>query len=652
MFKKLSPEQWQKIEERVAEAEKTKRQSQSASHELYRETGETKTKRQGIKKEAILERARRKRVAEKALESEEIFKREAEEILEPENSPELALIVLQRKNLVFALRKNLELDIARRELLIEEAQILSGIEGEPSSAELEALEEVRRELKKLEEQKQELLESSPEAYFGLHLKELKEYKRALERGNFIETPSIRRIVEEFVEAIEIGKYPFLHGHTGSGKTEFAKYISRKLTGKSALLFSGSKETTKAELVGHLTLKRGIMPQLDDLLVLIDKEIKKDEERYPDLSEKERGLRNDFIRDYVFEREKTGTEVQFEFGDVYRAMREGRPLIIDEFNMIPHSIWGRLNELLKLKPGDIVHVQEDGVEDFPVKDGFFFIFTGNLNQGDERYIERVDLDPAGLRRIHPIKYDYLPQYYPKNNNDSLSLEDHASPDNELFQLILAKVSDRNGNISLPKNSLQKLWRLAVLARVTQDLFAGRYPIESFYPKIAGQTLRAPYFLKKINLDLGRIDAIISSWKMRQDRDLDFYIWRYGIGEAVDEQDKAFLLQLFKITGGFFQEWKSNEDEVLAGREKEVIIKIPAARSAVNQNNREFFGPRDTVEYAFGRAPERVKWPEIESASEDTENIEARLAEFETLHQFQKAFEKDLEILTKDMEDFCE
>src|SRR3989344_2246386 len=643
-------EQWKTIEEKVDKAEKIKIKSRATkinTEEVVGVKGEKKL-------QDLLNRKRLKAlgipefditIVDSALEQEKnVLESEADQLLGIEGSPERALISLRWENLVHALRDNRAIEIERSRMIDRENELLSRIDqserfGKPTRADAIILDKVRDHINDLDNERDTLLESNPEAYFGLHLKMMKECKYDLQQGNFIETSSIKAIEEEVIEAIRIGKYPFLHGHMGSGKTEFAKFISKKLTGKSALVFSASKETSKAELIGHLALCKGEMPSVAKLIEIIDLEIKNFDEKNPDLSSEEREKKHKVISLYVVEREKTGTETVFDFGYVYKAMRDGIPLIIDEYNMIPHSIWGRMNELLKKREGDIIAVQEDGVEPFPVKKGFFFIFTGNLNQGMEQYIERADLDPAGLRRIHPIKYDYLSQYYERGANDSISLEENAGQKNELFQLILSKVMDTHGNIELPKGSMTKLWRLAMGARVSQDLFAGRFPIKKFYPKIGGTTMNQPYFLKKINIDLGRIDKILEAFSKRQDRDLDFYLWRYGISEAVDEQDKAVLFQLFKLNFNFFENWESNEDDVLSGKARELVVQPIEKKD--EKVEKVFLGPREIIEFAFGKGPQRTKYPKINTYNKD--NLSTDIEEFQAIEHFTREFEKDLRSL---------
>ncbi len=642
-------EQWKKIEKNVNTAEKARVKAKTLKGEKEGFVLHNKDANN-----PILDSVRKKRmqllgIPEFDLESvdvilekeKEALKEETDKLLGDLYSPERTLVSLRWENLSKALKDERAIEIEQEKLYKIEVEILDHIDEcqrvhRPTKSYSRKLDEVRKYLKTLDTVYDQLLHSTPEAYFGLHLKKIKEWRRDLEEGNFIETPSIKRIEEEVIETIRIGSYPFLHGHMGSGKTEFAKFISKKITGKTALVFSASKETTKGELIGRMALHRGEMLASDKLMELVDSEVKKYDEKNPDLSSEEKERKHQIISHYIIEREKTATESVFDFGYVYRAMRDGIPLIIDEYNMIPHSIWGRMNELLKKKPDDIIDVQEDGVEPFKVGKDFFFILTGNLNQGMEQYIDRTDLDTAGLRRIHPIRYDYMPQYYPKKKSDSNSLEENAGPHNELFQSIIAKMMLYGNVIELPKGTVIKVWKMLMGARVSQDIFAGRFVIDAYYATIPGKPTPQQYFLKKINIDLGRIDKIITAFLKNQDKGLDFYLWRYGISEAIDELDKAFLFQQFKLNFNFFEGWRSNEGDVLAGKARELVVQ-PAEKNE-NMTEKEFFTARELIEYMFGKAPVREKWPEVKETLEDSQDV--NIEEFLKMEELNKEVEKYL------------
>ena len=640
---KLPPSEWQKIEEKVGEAERAVRKSQRASSKLYEETGLAKTERKEIDREAILEKAKRRRVAEKALEQEGVFEQEAEEILGREDSPERALVALRKKNLILALRQDRALETKRTDLLKEETEILRGIEEDLSGSELEALNEVRKELQELENKKQELLVSSPEAYFGLHLKKLKEYKEDLQKGKIVETGYVKEQIDDIVARLRVARPVMIYGHLGSGKTELAMHIARNYMGKEALVISGSKHTSLAELYGHqiLAIDKINHKELDNLTREVEQKFDDWVKENPKSSEAEKNRAHDRILQIYLAQFKGGTISDFFLGPVYRAMVEGRPVIVDEVNAIPHEVLVSLNHILTRRVGDKINIQQDTGKVVKIKDGFGVLMTGNLNQGQERYIDRQDMDPAFLSRLYKIEYDYLPQ------KTEGSLEDEAGSGNEQFHLLLAKVMDKNGNIEAPGDSIIKLWKLAKAARVIQDVFAGKEISSAYYFQEAGSR-SARYLLKESVLSIRALDNILTQWqKDGYKQELDYYLWKEFISQSTISSDKAYLYQLLKDRFGFFQSngWEQNPNYGTGGVVSVFDIKPPKNPSVP----KKFHSPRDTIEFAFGKAPERAEWPEVKNKTE--EGTEAIFAELEELREFKNDLDKDLEKLAKDIEDFC-
>ena len=592
----MEKEQWQKVEEKVEEAEKSKRKSRKASRELYAETGILKAGRTEGEKTEL----EKKRVVKKALEREEFFERESEEILGLEDSPERSLVALQKENLILALKEARKIELEREGLLEEESEILSTVAGQPSGSELDALEEVRVNLVEVDKKLQELLGSSPEAFYGLHLKELKEYKKDLETGRIVETPYVKRQIEDIVAHFKAGKPVMIYGHLGTGKSELAMHVARNYLNKEALVISGSKHTTLAELYGHQVLK-------------VD--------------------------------ESTGSTVSDYFlGPIYRAMAEGKPIIIDEVNSIPHEVLISLNHILTRKVGDTVNVQQNSGTTVETEEGFGIMETGNLNQGQEKYIDRQDMDPAFLSRHYKIEYDYLPQ------KTEGSLESEAGDENELFHLMLARVMDRNGDAEVPKDSIKRLWNLAKASRVTQDVFAGREISNAYYfQEAAGRSAR--YTLKESVLSIRAIEQVIDQWqKEGYKREFDYYLWREFVSQSTIASDRAYLYQLLKDRFGFFQGpgWEQNPNYGSGGIISSFDIKPPQNPSP----EREFLGAREIVEFAYGYAPERAKWPEVKEPEEVVEAVvEIDLERLQRAEGFLNVFNKELRGLEDEVEEFC-
>jgi len=604
---------WNDTEKNVNTAEKNKRQAQNASRVLFDEAKMSKKERVGKTAGEIVESSQRKRVARKATEREAVFDAEAEKIIGEQDSPERKLVELRKENLVKALRYERAIQMERKGLLSEKAEILKGFDAAPSGEELEALDEVREELDENQNLWKKSLELNPEAYFGLHLKQLKEYKKELEKGKIVETDYVKEQMEDVAVHLQADKPVLIYGHLGSGKSELAMHASKKYSQKDALIVSGSKNISQSEFYGHQVLTAD---------------------------------------------EKSGSTVSdFFMGPIYQAMEEGRVVIIDEVNAIPHEVLISLNHILTRKVGDKINIQQDSGREIEIKEGFGIIMTGNLNQGEEKYVDRQDMDPAFLSRLHKIEYDYLPQ------ETEGSLADSAGKENELFHLILAEVMDKNGNMEVPADSARKLWNLAKAARLIQNVFAGREIDGAYYFKEAGGRA-TKYLLKENVLSIRALDNIISQWKAEgYEKELDYYIYNNFIKESTVATDRAYLYQILKDQFGFFQtkinemdsdgnetekdSWPQNPDYGTGGVINSFEIKVPKNKP----EKREFFGPRETVELAFGTAPERAKWPEIENLPTEKDGGDALNPDIMAAEEFGDFLEKEMAGLKGEIADVC-
>lgn len=90
----------------------------------------------------------------------------------------------------------------------------------------EYIDSISDEIKDLKKVLENLYSENPESYTALHLKELKEYRKALDEGRLVETEYVKNIKNDLLEKMEIGKPIFVHGHLGAGKSEIA-YVSAR-----------------------------------------------------------------------------------------------------------------------------------------------------------------------------------------------------------------------------------------------------------------------------------------------------------------------------------------------------------------------------------------------------------------------------------------
>lgn len=661
---KLSSKEWKEVEKRVKEGEEFERRRRRASRDIYRKTGITKKERQEMEEGEILKMGGKKRVLGEALATEGIFEEGVQEILGDKESLERVFVKFREKTLREALRDDYILSRDRERLLEERAEIIGGAEGPLSGAEQRAVKEIEKELRGVKRRREELMQSSPEAYYGLHFLRLKRYKKELQRGRIVETPYVEENIDAIRAHFQKNQPILIYGHLGSGKTELALHFAKKEVAArraedefnrwlekqnalpeekhagekeiekkwrairsrhekraqskkyaheySALLVSGSKNTGLADLYGHtiLDIDRIGKEETDEYAREVAEKYEKWVENHAQmldgLSPEEQNAEKDRAHDRILQtylaQFKEGTISRHFLGPMYRAMEQGRPVIIDEVNAISHEVLISLNHALTRREGEGVMVSKDG-RIITVKKGYGVIMTGNLNQGQERYVDRKDMDPAFLSRIYKIPYDYLPQ------KTEGPLKDEAGPQNELFHLMLAKVMDKNGNIEMPGDTIEKLWYLAEAARVTQNVFAGKEVREAHYFRQEGQT-PIPYFLQEQVLSLRALEQILEYWqkdtKGEFRKELDYYIWSEFISQSTVPEDRAYLYQLFKDRFPFFHSsgWEQNPNYGALGNVPDFLVTPP--ENPLPEDT-VFWTARDVVELAYGAAPERARWP---------------------------------------------
>jgi hypothetical protein len=156
-------------------------------------------------------------------------------------------------------------------------------------------------------------------------------------------------------------------------------------------------------------------------------------------------------------DKTQGTFVFSEGMLLKAMREGRPILLDEINFGDQAIIARLQDILLRRPGDTVYVQESGEEPIVIQPGFTVFATAN--EASQRYRHREILDPAIRDR-----FDIITRSYPDMDGSPLL----DAPD-QLLRLALSSAVDDNGCPSR-HISLDVLEAFTRLVHVTQFLYS--------------------------------------------------------------------------------------------------------------------------------------------------------------------------------------
>ncbi|OPY79291.1 MAG: AAA domain (dynein-related subfamily) [Syntrophorhabdus sp. PtaU1.Bin058] len=367
-----------------------------------------------------------------------------------------------------------------------------------------------------------------EVYYETKKRELLEYRRQLLNGGFVETASIRDEVMKIVSHSQLGIPVLLRGHLGAGKTEVALHVARKYFGYEPEFISGSEEATKYDIYGRTQI--GVRPEKDRI-----REFEHHMREYvrwnPEAPKEElKEVEKQYYQAIVVR----GLTISFfQYGPLVRAMREGKPLIIDEMDGIPHSIIMRLNHVLTRRPGDTVKIQENGGGDIIVKKGFAVLATGNIKSA--RY-KREELDAAFLSRWWSNDIKYTPQ-------------------DETYQILVASLLDKRGNLQIKgPDDLEDLKRLTEAAAEIQRVFTGEQL--DYFGEGADAAREIPASLQKSVLSLRHLWNIVRPWKARNfDRPLESYILNEFIKPAVVE-DQVYLVQLF-CRFRFFKTWKPDK-----------------------------------------------------------------------------------------------
>lgn len=159
-----------------------------------------------------------------------------------------------------------------------------------------------------------------------------------------------------------------------------------------------------------------------------------------------------------EQDKDTRVFAFKEGKLVKAMREGRPVIIDEVNVGDQPVVMRLQDILLRRPGDRILIQENGGDSIEIQPGFVVFATAN--EASARYQHRNVLDPAFRDR-----YDVINLRYP----DSETRNPAQDVPRSLMRLALAAAVDEQGVLSrhIDAGDLERLVRLS---HVTQHLYS--------------------------------------------------------------------------------------------------------------------------------------------------------------------------------------
>lgn len=316
----------------------------------------------------------------------------------------------------------------------------------------------------------------------------------------------------------------------------------------------------------------------------------------------------------------GTVVKKIEREILLAVRNGRPVIIDELNTIAMQNLIGLNDILQSKFGAKAYVT--GFGPVTIKKGFGLIGTGNLSTDLVSYEGTNELNPAFKSRFLTIEYNYVTQ------NTVGSLKNQTNPEkNELFRILLVRLADNNGNLHIPTptRSLEEIFRLAQLSKVSQEVFMGKWLSTS-----KENSTNEPPELKESVLSLRNILRILDNWNLGEEKDLTLALWDGFISSITNPKDQAYNLSQ-AVRFGFFKEsegWDINNENL-----GKVVLEYDDLRTRPYQYIRgeiETLSYLDLIKIIFGPAPERKELPDFLKAIDNGEN-KISVEEYEQLDE---------------------
>jgi hypothetical protein len=223
------------------------------------------------------------------------------------------------------------------------------------------------------------------------------------------------------------------------------------------------------------------------------------------------------------------------------------------------------------------------------------------------------------------------------NKAGSFYEQENPEkNELFQAILIFLADKKGSLSLPEGSLDKLFKLSQLAKITQDVFSGKWEESDMANTKSGDESMEPRLTKSI-LSIRNVINVLKKWNKGEKMDLDMALWKSFISNAIDPQDQNYILNKAKECGFFMEKdgWKIDIGDDSRALTTLDDIRTREYKYTIPKNYT--YSPRDFVEILYGKAPERINYPDIDlNAFSDEREID--MEEIGKLETFEEEIEK--------------
>ena len=379
-------------------------------------------------------------------------------------------------------------------------------------------------------------------------------KQEFEQHGIMTTPGLeeqrRHIMNEARRKMEgTNGVSVLLGPTGSGKTVTARYLAKELSpGGEYEFVSAHAKMTPDDLLFRMGLTVEGMEAKDvPAKIVAAQDAYRELNRQLDENVMARDLQDiaDVIKQGAASPHMVTKRVLEAVG---RAAKEGKIVVIDEFNFLPPETLASLQDLLANPEA--------------AKRGFGVIFTGNVGKD---YLKRQSLDAAFVNRVVSgiVEYQFPPQELNASFENSVLersvVKEGAHPmPRDLYMVGVDQLADRKGNVEAPEGALRDVWRLTQIFSLIQQLSSGK----DFQRLGLGTSMvgTSSYQFKSLFLSFRNMNQVLREWKLEgYTKDLDWYIFQNIIrpGSVIAPKEAAQMYHLFMHRGGFFSgdSWKA-------------------------------------------------------------------------------------------------
>jgi MoxR-like ATPase len=411
--------------------------------------------------------------------------------------------------------------------------------------------------------------------------------------DYVITLPDKLLIEDTLEKLSQGKFVLFLGDTGSGKSELARVIARLLIKRKyahqhtsplpePIIVGGAKATDLEDLTIEkiITSRNGVGGEEGLLSYNADK----GQQLLQQILNKE-AIVEQILQNAPNEAAKKKLEAECTTIDFYgmhlfteyhakglfKAMKEGLPLIIDEVNAIRPEVLIGINDYVTKKIGQSIALP-NRLGTFKIAEGFCILTTGNDAQQHTKKQHynggRYEIDEAFKNRLLSYAKNYPHQSEEKfTNEEALSLDEYLQ-NNELYGLLLTLFFK-----SHPKQTAIKADNLPLAASVSgfelykparkeasntqkQQLFFQEiknfaiaiakiqkaYQGESVLSKTQSVSKDYSTFINHRVISMRQIRNIIDEYQ-RSPYPLEYHIYKEYLAQITNPDEKLALLQLF-------------------------------------------------------------------------------------------------------------